>query len=101
FIVVRSLTPQPRRRDFRSAPTSYGECARWSIFNPALARSFPKNILSDTGQRGRLRNNEHLSHPSFHSQPRKCQHEDLVHFQKGHCHKMVRIARCGVAFRWA
>ena len=32
FIVVRSLTPQPRRRDFRSAPTSYGECARWSIF---------------------------------------------------------------------
>jgi len=29
----KPLTPQPRRRDFRSAPTSYGECARWSIFN--------------------------------------------------------------------
>jgi hypothetical protein len=29
--------------------------------NPALARSFPKNILSDTGQRGRLRHNEQLN----------------------------------------
>jgi hypothetical protein len=26
------------------------------------------------------------------------QHEDLVHSQKEHCHKMARIARCGVDF---
>ncbi len=34
----------------------------------------------------------------YASQLGKGQHEDLVHFQKLHCHKMARIARCGVAF---
>ena len=31
----------------------------------------------------------------------KGQHEDLAHLQKRHCHKMARIACCGVAFPWA
>ena len=30
-------------------------------FNPALARSFPKNVLSHTGQRGRLLHNEQFA----------------------------------------
>jgi hypothetical protein len=34
----------------------------------------------------------------YASQLGESQHGDLVHFQKRDCHKMARIARCGLAF---
>jgi hypothetical protein len=37
FYCSSLANPAARRRDFRSAPTSYGECARCCIFNSIIA----------------------------------------------------------------
>ena len=86
-----SLFPPPLHFSGPGAPpTTAGE----------VAQTFRSHYEEPPGKakRGRLRNNEHLSNLSYASQSGYGQHEDLVLSQKGYCHKMARIARCGVVF---
>jgi hypothetical protein len=45
------------------------------------------------GQKGKLRNNEHLSNRSSLSQPREGLHEDMVLTKQESCQQMERIMR--------
>ncbi|MEJ2431267.1 MAG: hypothetical protein P8075_20485, partial [Deltaproteobacteria bacterium] len=54
-------------------------------------RSLRRDISK--GQKGKLRNNEHLSNRSSLSQPCEGLHEDMAHTKQESCQLMARIMR--------